>query len=90
MDVSPKLRIPKVQFTDHMKLKKKEDHSVDTSVLLKIGIKIPMVGDIETNVWSRNRRKGHPVTVTTVDIAHIQLSNPDITVDVKKCLLTEA
>jgi hypothetical protein len=24
-----KLRIPKIQFTDHMKLKKKEDQSVD-------------------------------------------------------------
>jgi hypothetical protein len=31
-----------------MKLKKKEDHSVDTSVLLKRGIKIAMGGDTET------------------------------------------
>jgi hypothetical protein len=29
-----KLRIPKIQFTDHMKFKK-EDQSVDTSVLLR-------------------------------------------------------
>jgi hypothetical protein len=28
-------RIPKIQFTDHMKLKKKEDQSVDASVLLR-------------------------------------------------------
>ena len=27
-------RLPKIQFTDHMKLKKKEDQSVDTLVLL--------------------------------------------------------
>ena len=31
-----------------MKLKKKEDQSVDTSVLLRRGIKIPMGGDTET------------------------------------------
>jgi hypothetical protein len=33
--------IPKIQFTKHMKLKKKEDQSVDTSVLLRRGNKIP-------------------------------------------------
>jgi hypothetical protein len=32
--ITPKLQIPKIQFTDHMKLKKKEeDQSVGTSVL---------------------------------------------------------
>ena len=36
------LRIPKIQFTDHMNLKK-EDQSVDTSVLRR-GKKIPMGG----------------------------------------------
>jgi hypothetical protein len=36
-----------IQFTDHLKLKKKEDQSVDTSVLLRRG-KIPMEGDTET------------------------------------------
>jgi hypothetical protein len=30
-----KLGITKIQFTNHMKLKKKEDQSVDTSILLK-------------------------------------------------------
>jgi hypothetical protein len=30
--LSLKLRIPNIQFTDHMKLKKKEDQSMDTSV----------------------------------------------------------
>jgi hypothetical protein len=33
--ISPKLRIPKIKFTDHMKLKKKEDQSVDASILLR-------------------------------------------------------
>jgi hypothetical protein len=32
-----KLGIPKIQFTNHMKLKKKEDHSVDTSIHLRRG-----------------------------------------------------
>jgi hypothetical protein len=31
-----------------MTLKKKEDYRVDTSVLLRRGIKIPMEGDTET------------------------------------------
>jgi hypothetical protein len=33
--LAQKLRIPKTQFTDHMMLKKKEDQSVDVSVLLR-------------------------------------------------------
>ena len=32
-----KLRIPKIQFIDQMKLKKKEDQSMDTLVLLRRG-----------------------------------------------------
>jgi hypothetical protein len=32
--------IPKIQFTEHMKLKKKKDKSVDALVLLKKGNKI--------------------------------------------------
>ena len=39
MDISPKLRIPKIQFAKHMKLKKNEDQSVDTLLLLRIGNK---------------------------------------------------
>jgi hypothetical protein len=38
------LRTPKTQFKDHMKLKNLEDQSVDTSVLLRRGNKIPMEG----------------------------------------------
>jgi hypothetical protein len=36
-----------MQFTDHMKLKKKEDHTVDISVLLRRGNKIPIGGNTE-------------------------------------------
>jgi hypothetical protein len=46
------LRIPKIQFTDHLKLKKKEDQSVDASVLLRRWNKIwSKYGD---KVWSRD------------------------------------
>jgi hypothetical protein len=45
--LAQKLRIPKIQFTNHMKLKKKEDHSVDTSILRRWN-KIPMEGVTET------------------------------------------
>ena len=45
--LAQKHRIPKIQFAKHMKLKK-EDQSVDTSVLLRRGNKIPMEGVIET------------------------------------------
>ena len=43
-----KLRIPKIQFAKHMKLEKKEDQSVDTSILLRRENKIPMEVVIET------------------------------------------
>ena len=45
--LSEKLRIPKIQFAKHMKLKK-EDQSVDTSFLFRMGNKIHMEGIAET------------------------------------------
>jgi hypothetical protein len=39
--LAQKLRMPKIQFTDHMKLKKKEGQSVDTLVLLRRENKYP-------------------------------------------------
>ena len=50
-----KFGIPKIQFTDHMKLKKKEDQSVDTSILLRRGNKIPMRGDTETKCGAETK-----------------------------------
>jgi hypothetical protein len=35
--LAQKLRIPKMQFAKHMKLKKKEDQSVDISIFLRMG-----------------------------------------------------
>jgi hypothetical protein len=46
--LAQKLRLPKIQFAKHMKLKKKEDQNVDASFLLRMGNKIPMEGVTET------------------------------------------
>ena len=40
--LAQKLWIPKIQFTDHKKLKKKEEQSVNTLILTEKWIKIPM------------------------------------------------
>jgi hypothetical protein len=42
--LAQKLRISKIKSTKHGKLKKKEDQSVHTSILLRSGNKIPMKG----------------------------------------------
>jgi hypothetical protein len=46
--LAPKLRIPKIQFAKHMKLKKKKDQTVDTSILLRRRNNILMEDVIET------------------------------------------
>jgi hypothetical protein len=56
-----------------MKLKKKEYQSVDTSLLLRMGNKIPMEGVTET----KYRRKDHPETAPPGDSSHVQSPNPD-------------
>ena len=48
MDITQKFGIPKIQFTDHMKPKKKEDQTVDASVLFRRGNKIFTGGNMET------------------------------------------
>jgi hypothetical protein len=40
-----------------MKLKKKEDHSVDTLVLLRWGNRMPIGGNIETNFETETEGK---------------------------------
>jgi hypothetical protein len=44
VDIRAKAQNTMIQFTDHMEFKKKEDQSVDTSVLLRNGNKIIMEG----------------------------------------------
>jgi hypothetical protein len=50
-------RMPKIQFTDYMKLKKKEDQSVGASILLRRGNKILMGANMETNSKTENDGK---------------------------------
>jgi hypothetical protein len=45
-----------LQFEGHMKLRKKEDQSVDVSVLLRRGNKILMGGDTETKCRAETER----------------------------------
>ena len=55
--LSQKLRIPKIQVTDHMKLKRKEDQSVDAPVLLRRGNKILMGENMGTKCGSETEGK---------------------------------
>jgi len=53
MWIAQKLRIPKIQFAKHKKIKKKEDQRVDTSFLPRIGNKKPMEGITETKFGAK-------------------------------------
>ena len=55
--LAQKLRIPKIQITDHMKLKKKEGQSVGASVLLRRGNKILTGGNMETKCGAETEGK---------------------------------
>ena len=46
--IASKRGIPKIRFTNHIKLKKKEDPRVDASVFLRRGNKILTRGNMET------------------------------------------
>jgi hypothetical protein len=54
--LAQKLRIPKIQFAKHKKIRKNEDQHVDTSFLLRIGNKTSMNGVTETKF--RTKTKG--------------------------------
>jgi hypothetical protein len=76
----PKLRIPKIKFTDHMKLKKKEDQNMDASTFLRRG-KNAHRSKCADKMWSRDLRKGHPDTAQHGDPSPIQSPNTDTIVD---------
>ena len=66
--LTQKLRIPKIQFAKHKKIKKKEDQHVDTSFLLRIGNKIPMEGVTKFGaemkgwtIWGLPHPEIHPI-----------------------------
>jgi hypothetical protein len=52
-----KFRIPKIQFTDYMKPKKKKDQSVDASLLLRRVNKIFTGGNTETKCGAKTEGK---------------------------------
>ena len=72
----PPNRLLKIQFAKRMKLEMKEDQSVDTSLVLIMGNKIPMEGVTET-FWRWEKRKDHPETAPPGDASHRQPPNPD-------------
>jgi hypothetical protein len=80
--LAQKLGIPKIKFTDLMKLKKNEDQRVAALVLLRRGNKILTGGSKEPKCGAE--------TAPPVDPSHIQSPNPDTIVDAKECLLTRA
>jgi hypothetical protein len=53
--LAKKLRTAKIQFTNYMKRKKKEDLSVDTLILLRRGNKIPMERVTETKCGAETK-----------------------------------
>ena len=57
MDIIPKFGIPRIQFTDHMKPKKKEDQNMDASVLLRRVNKILTEENIEKRVEQRLKKR---------------------------------
>jgi hypothetical protein len=70
-----------------MKLKKKEDQSVDTLFLLRMGNKIPMEGVTEKKL--RAEMEGKTIqTALPGDPSHIQPPNPETIAYARKILLT--
>ena len=64
--LAQKLRIFKIQFEKHMKLKKKEDQSVNILLLFRMGNKLPMEGVTETKFRAETegrtiQRLFHPI-----------------------------
>ena len=75
-----------ILFAEHMKPKKKEDQSVDASILLRKGRKYPW------KVLHRQSdlRNDHPETVPPGDPSHKQPTKPDTIVDANKISLIGA
>ena len=88
--LAQRLRIPKIQFVKHMKLKKKEDQSVDSLFLIRMGNKIHMEGVTKFGAETEERTKDHPETAPPRGPSHIQPPNPDTIVEANKWLLTGA
>jgi hypothetical protein len=78
-----------LQFTDYMKLNKKEDQVSTFQSFLEEVTKHPWEEILILSV--EGRLKERPARdCPTCDISHIQPPSPDTIVDAKKCMLTEA
>jgi hypothetical protein len=86
--LAQKLGIPKIQFTDHMKLKKKEAQSIGTLVLPRRGNKTLMGANMKTKRGAETEGKAIHRLPHLGNPSYIQSPNPDTIVDAKKCLLT--
>jgi hypothetical protein len=86
--LAQKLKISKIQFEKHMKLKKKKDQSVDTSFLLRIGEQNIHGKSYRDKVWSWDRRMDYLKTAPPGDPSHQQLPNTDTIAYANKILLT--
>ena len=73
-----------------MKLKKKKDQSVDTSVLHRRGNKISMEGVTETKFRAETEGKTIQRLSPPGDPSHIQSPNTDTILVAKKCMVTGA
>ena len=80
----------KIQFIKHMKLKKKEDQSVDIKIILRKGNKIPMEGVTETKFWLETEGMTIQRLPCLENPSHKQPPNQDTIADANKILLTGA
>ena len=73
-----------------MKLKKKEDHSVDTSIHPRRGEQTTHGRSYRNKIWSRDCRNDNLETHSPENPSHLQSPNPDTVVDANKYLLKGA
>lgn len=86
-----KLKLAKIKSTDHMNPKKKDDQSMDASVLLKRGTKIFIGGDMETKFGAKTEGMAiQSLPHLGIQPIYIQPPSTDNIADPKKCLLTGA
>jgi len=80
-----------IQSIDHMKHKKKDDHSVDALVLLKRENKNIHRGDIETKFGAEPEGMAiRSLPYLGIQPIYIHPTNSDNIVEAKKCMLMRA
>ena len=85
-----KLRIPNILFTDHMKLMKKAEQSVNVSVLIRSGYKTLTGGNMKKKFWVETEGNAiHRLSYLGIRTIYSH-QNQDAIVDEGKCLLTGA